>query len=403
MASLVKGSCRGFAVTEGLTPPLKGEIPMSEKAALLLSLREDAALQWEVLFTPILNWELAACAAAGVSASVVTEETSDAQIRDFLGDARDVLILDGAFPLLDGAVIGDALRQHRGEHNVLTEIGGRDAVWLQSSALPGGGVEGMQKALASRKERARFSPADPDVCLRVRTRLDLLKATQKANGREIARLLEAGVEFLGTDGVLIGPDCRVGRGTRILPGTILRQGTQVGEDCILGPNSLLSACTVGDRAVVNASQGYEAEIGPDVTVGPFCHLRPGTKLLAGVHIGDFVEVKNSVVGEGTHISHLTYVGDSDVGRGVNFGCGVATANYNGVTKSRCRIGDGAFIGCNTNLVAPVSVGENGYTAAGSTITEDVPAESLAIARARQVNKAGYNRKLRPGTGPTGSP
>jgi len=368
---------------------------MSKTAALLLSSGEDAALQWEVLFTPILCWEMAACAAAGIRAEAVTEETSEARIRDLLGDAREVLVLDGALPLLDGASLEDALRQHREAHSVLTEIGGRDAVWIQSGALPKGGAGDIRKGLASLKERARFSPADPDVCLRVRSRAELLEASQKANRREIARLLEAGVELLSTDGVLIGPDCRVGRGTRILPGTILRQGTQVGEGCVLGPNSLLAACTVGDRAVFNASQGYEAQIGPDVTVGPFCHLRPGTKLSAGVHIGDFVEVKNSAIGEGTHISHLTYVGDSDVGKQVNFGCGVATANYNGVTKARCHIGDGAFIGCNTNLVAPVTVGENGYTAAGSTITRDVPPESLAVARARQVNKEGYNRKLRP--------
>ena len=119
---------------------------------------------------------------------------------------------------------------------------------------------------------------------------------------------------------------------------------------------------------------------------PFAHIRPDSRVCENVHIGDFVEIKNSTVGKGTSVSHLTYVGDSDVGKYCNFGCGVVTVNYDGAAKHRNTIGDYAFIGCNTNLVAPVSVGDGAYTAAGSTITDDVPAGALGIARARQVNK-----------------
>ena len=148
----------------------------------------------------------------------------------------------------------------------------------------------------------------------------------------------------------------------------------------------LENVTVGEGVRFNASQGYDSAIGDGASIGPFVHIRPGSRIGPKVHIGDFVEVKNSTVGEGTSVSHLTYVGDSDVGKYCNFGCGVVTVNYDGAAKHRNTIGDYAFIGCNTNLVAPVSVGDGAYTAAGSTITDDVPAGALGIARARQVNK-----------------
>ena len=133
-------------------------------------------------------------------------------------------------------------------------------------------------------------------------------------------------------------------------------------------------------------------MGDETTVGPFAYIRPHCRIGSGVKVGDFVELKNSTVGNDTKISHLTYVGDSDVGRHVNFGCGTVTVNYDGHTKFRTVIGDDAFIGCNTNLVAPVQVGSGAYTAAGSTITDDVPADSLAIARSSQVNKRQWAAK-----------
>ena len=200
-----------------------------------------------------------------------------------------------------------------------------------------------------------------------------------------------GVEFFTSHGVVIDPSVKIGKGTQILPGTILRGNTTIGENCVIGPNSMLTDCTVGNGVVFNASQASESVVEDDAKIGPFTQLRPNSHICKKVKIGDFVEVKNSTIGEGTSISHLTYVGDSDVGRHVNFGCGVVTVNYDGTNKNRTTIGDYAFIGCNTNLVAPVKVGENAFTAAGSTITEDVPAENLAIARARQVNKSGWER------------
>ncbi|MEG1011698.1 MAG: UDP-N-acetylglucosamine diphosphorylase [Ruthenibacterium sp.] len=210
------------------------------------------------------------------------------------------------------------------------------------------------------------------------------------------RHLAAGVIFLSPDGILIDDSVVIAPGATILPGTILRGKTVIGAGSVIGPNSLLQDACVGENVSFNASQGYACTIQSGAAIGPFSHIRPDSVIGENVHLGDFVEIKNSTIGAGTSVSHLTYVGDSDVGAGCNFGCGVAVANYDGAGKNRCVIGDYAFIGCNTNLVAPVHIGAGAYTAAGSTIVSDVPASALGIARARQSNKEGWaEQKLAP--------
>lgn len=219
--------------------------------------------------------------------------------------------------------------------------------------------------------------------------------THFRNKKILSKLKRNGVSIPCSDAVLIAENTHIGAGTVILPGCIIKEGCSIGKDCVIGPNTVLYKTTVGNNSVLNAVQAEEAEIKDGVTAGPFVHIRPDSVLGDKVHCGNFVEVKNSVVGKNTHISHLTYVGDSDVGRDVNFGCGVVTVNFNGKTKNRCKICDEAFIGCNTNLVAPVKVGERAYTAAGSTITADVPADALAVARERQINKENWVIKKDP--------
>lgn len=201
-----------------------------------------------------------------------------------------------------------------------------------------------------------------------------------------ARLRAMGVRLVDGERVYADPTVTVGEGTVLLPGVILRGETTVGRDCEIGPDAMITDCALGDRVTVNASQLNESIVDSGAKIGPFAYVRPHCRVGKDVKVGDFVELKNSVIGDGTKISHLTYVGDSDVGGGVNFGCGTVTVNYDGTTKFRTTIGDGAFIGCNTNLVAPVKVGAGAYTAAGSTITDDVPDDSLAIARSVQVVK-----------------
>lgn len=233
---------------------------------------------------------------------------------------------------------------------------------------------------------------DPSIILGANSRFDLLELNEYIRQNTIRRHMENGVNFIATDGVIIAPDAVIGVDTDIYPGSIIKNNVQIGEGCTIGPNTVIADSVIGDHVKLNQVQCYQSKVDDFADIGPFVHIRPNSTICHHVHIGDFVEVKNSTIGAGTGISHLTYVGDSDVGKNVNFGCGVVTVNYDGVRKNRCTIGDGAFIGCNTNLVAPVTIGDNGYTAAGSTITADVPENALGIARARQELKADFSVK-----------
>jgi bifunctional UDP-N-acetylglucosamine pyrophosphorylase/glucosamine-1-phosphate N-acetyltransferase len=168
----------------------------------------------------------------------------------------------------------------------------------------------------------------------------------------------------------------------------------IGEGCTLGPNTEIMDSTVNDEVTIRQSVVQEAFIDSYATVGPFAYLRPGAKLGQHVKVGDFVEIKNAVLGEGSKVSHLSYVGDATVGKNVNFGCGAITVNYDGFNKNLTEIGDEAFVGSNVNLIAPVKIGKGAYVVAGSTITHAVDDGDLAIARERQVNKPGYADKIR---------
>ena len=205
----------------------------------------------------------------------------------------------------------------------------------------------------------------------------------------INNLLGLGVAIPCPDGVIIEENVKIGKGTLILPNTIITGETQIGKDCGIGPDSYICDTVIRDNTKLNNTQSFNSKIGTGVTAGPFVHIRPNCKIADNVHIGNFVEVKNSSIDEGSKLPHLLYVGDSDVGKDVNFGCGCVTVNYDGKNKSRTTVKDGAFIGCNTNLVAPVTVGKNAFTAAGSTITEDVPDNALAVARSKQTIKENW--------------
>lgn len=208
----------------------------------------------------------------------------------------------------------------------------------------------------------------------------------------IRRHMANGVSFESLDGIFIGPDVAIGADSTVLSGCRLFGRTRIGSGCVVGPNSTMYDVCLGDGSTFQYAYGVEARVGAHTAIGPYVQLRPNSVLGDHMRVGNFVEVKNSTLGDGTKVSHLTYVGDSDVGENVNFGCGTVTVNYDGKGKYRTTIGDHVFIGCNTNLVAPVKVADHAYTAAGSTITDDVEAYDLAIARARQVNKASWVRK-----------
>lgn len=231
-----------------------------------------------------------------------------------------------------------------------------------------------------------------DETVGINSRQQLAAAERILRQRKILELMNSGVTITDPHSTFIDVDVEIGQDTIVKPNTYLEGATKIGSNCEIGPGVRFVNMVVGDNVNIQFSYCHDAEIDNDVTIGPYVHIRPGSRINDKVKIGNFVEVKNSNIGKGTKLPHLQYIGDSDVGENVNIGCGTVTCNYDGKNKHRTKIGDNAFIGCNTNLVAPVTVGSGAYIAAGSTITKEVPKDSLAIARARQTNIFDWNDK-----------
>ena len=226
---------------------------------------------------------------------------------------------------------------------------------------------------------------DYEETLGVNSRMHLAQAEKILRRRKNLELMESGVTLMDPESTFVDADVVVGRDTVIYPFTWLEGKTAVGEACTLGPSSRFTDTKIGNGVTAHFVYAHECEIESGATMGPFVHIRPDSHISKDVKIGNFVEVKNSNIGEGSKLPHLQYIGDCDMGAGVNMGCGTITVNYDGKQKFRTKIGNNAFVGCNSNLVAPVAVGDGAYVAAGSTITKDVPADELAVARARQKN------------------
>jgi bifunctional UDP-N-acetylglucosamine pyrophosphorylase/glucosamine-1-phosphate N-acetyltransferase len=233
-----------------------------------------------------------------------------------------------------------------------------------------------------------------DQVIGVNDRVELAAAAAVLRRRLLERLMLAGVTITDPATTYVDVDVEVGQDTVLAPMTFLEAGTRVGARCRLGPNVRLVGCTVGDDAAVSQAVAVQAVIGDRASVGPFASLRPGSDLGEASKAGTFVEIKNSVVGPGSKVPHLSYVGDADIGAGANVGAGTVFVNYDGVSKHRTVVGDGAFIGSDTMLVAPVTVGSGAQTAAGSTITKDVPPDALAIERSDQRTIEGWAARRR---------
>ncbi len=358
------------------------------------------------------------------------------------GGFEDVAVLYGDAPFVLSEDIGRAYKQHKTQHNAVTVFSARlrnpmgygrivrgangvkaiveqkDAdvdtleieevnagvYWFEAAFLLEF-LEGMTssnaqgeyyltdcvEAAVSSGRRVDAYAANPDTVLGANDRKTLSYLNQVAQKRIVERLLEEGVDIPFPDQVVVGAQVQIGPDTRLLPGTILMGETMVGADCEIGPHTTIRNSSVGDGSTITSSQLEDSVVGAKATIGPMARLRPGCHLGDNVKIGNFVELKNSTIGDGTSVSHLTYVGDTDTGSWCNFGCGVVTVNYNGNQKNRTTIGDGAFIGCNTNLIAPVTLGDRVYCAAGTTVTDDVPTDALVIGRARQTIKENWNK------------
>lgn len=227
----------------------------------------------------------------------------------------------------------------------------------------------------------------------INSKVQLFEATKSMQNAINTKLMTNGVIIVDSNNTYIGKDVVIGQDTIILPNTQIYGNTVIGEDCVIGANSTLVNMTVGNNTTIEQSVCKDSVIGDDTNVGPFAYLRPNSDVGNSVKVGDFVELKNAKLGDGTKVSHLTYVGDTEVGRNTNIGCGVITVNYDGVNKHKTIIGDNVFVGSNSNLVAPINIESNSKVAAGTTVTKDVPEKSLAIGRVRQDNKLNYLDKF----------
>ena len=218
---------------------------------------------------------------------------------------------------------------------------------------------------------------------------EVIDKNEENRKRILAEFIMSGVQIPCTDGVIISEEAEIEASAVILSNTQICGKTKISANAVIGPNSIVEDCIIGENVKINSSHCYQSEIKNGAEIGPFVRIRPECTVGENARIGNFVELKNAVVKKGAKISHLSYIGDSEVGEEVNVGCGCATVNFDGRNKHRTVIEDGAFIGCGVNLVAPVKVGKDAFVAAGSTVTEDVPENALAIARAKQVNKSGW--------------
>ncbi|MDO5431990.1 bifunctional UDP-N-acetylglucosamine diphosphorylase/glucosamine-1-phosphate N-acetyltransferase GlmU [Eubacterium sp.] len=249
-------------------------------------------------------------------------------------------------------------------------------------------LRGMGKKVGS------YPTPDVDDIAAVNSKVQLAEIGKIMRRRINTSLMEAGAIIIDPENTYLSAETKIGKDTTIYPGVITEGRVIIGENCVIGHNSRIVNSTIADGVDIQISTVLDSFVDENTHVGPYAYLRPNSHIGKNVKVGDFVEVKNAVMKDGAKASHLTYIGDAEVGKNVNLGCGTVFVNYDGTNKYRTVVEDNCFIGCNSNLVSPVTVKEGSYVAAGSTITDDVPEDTLAVARARQVNKEGYALQMK---------
>ncbi len=331
----------------------------------------------------------------------LSDTGASAKIKAFLETTENVIVLFGDMPLITAKTLKDAMAEHLGKNNDVTVLGkGSDAdinnyilkaeKLLTFTDISGAAVTEKIKDITKNSANSGvYNVDDADELMRINDRIELATATKILQRRINTKLMLEGVTIIDPDNTFICNDAVIGIDTVIYPGTVIEGKTVIGKNVYIGPNCRLINATIGDGTDVNISTIVESSVGSNTHVGPYAYIRPGCNIGSGCKVGDFVELKKAQIGDGTKLSHLTYVGDAEVGCNVNFGCGTVVVNYDGKNKYKTVIKDNAFIGCNSNLVSPVTVNEGAYIAAGSTITDEVPKNTLAIARARQVIKENW--------------
>jgi len=338
---------------------------------------------------------LRAHGASGAQACLATMELDDPT-----GYGRIVRAADGSIArVVETKVAGDATEDELAIREVNAGVYAFDGAALRDAlaTLAPDNAQGelyLPSALAPLERVVAHPLADPELLLGVNDRVELAHVRALAQARIHARHMRAGVTIVDPASTLIDAGVRIGADTVVEPSSFLRGTTEIGEGCTIGPLTTIIDTRIGDDVTVPHSYLTQCEVRAGATIGPFAYLRPGTLLRERAKAGTFVEITNSDIGEGSKVPHLSYLGDADVGPGTNIGAANVTANYDGVDKHRTTIGARVHTSVDTTFVAPVSVGDDAYTAANSAITEDVPPGALAIARPRQTNIEGYAKRKR---------
>jgi bifunctional UDP-N-acetylglucosamine pyrophosphorylase/glucosamine-1-phosphate N-acetyltransferase len=381
-----KGSGHAAAVALAAVPDLEGPV---------LLVNGDAPLLRAATVTALVE----AHRAAGSVLTVLTAEVGDPTglgriVRDDDGTVREIVeerdATDSERAIREinaGVYVGDAGALRR----ALARIGADNDQGEQYV------TDVLALLVAEGAPVGGFRAEDADDVLGCNDQRELAARRRMLNDRVLDDLMRAGVTVVDPLTTWVDVTASVAADAVLAPGTQLLGTTSVAAGAVVGPDSTLVDTEVGERASVVRAHCVEAVVGPEVSVGPFAYLRPGTRLAAGAKVGTFVETKNAVVGEGSKVPHLTYVGDATIGEGTNIGAATVFVNYDGVAKHHTTIGDHARTGADNMFVAPVTVGDGAYTAAGSVITSDVPPGAMAVARARQRNVGGWVRRRRPGT------
>lgn len=356
----------------------------------------------KINFKPMLEYPLQVAKALTEEKIVVV--TSDEKIKEYMNEraiVKDsfseetgtVIAIKGNLPLLTEQTVAQALSFHVENKNDATVVTAPEEDEISICIFESDKVKSISsdfsEILSKNIRSGALIEENKTNLFAVSDTVDIAIADKILRERVAFSLMLEGVTIINPENTYIESGVLVGEDTIIYPGTVIEGNSKIGSGCMLYPNCAIKNCIIGDRVEIKSSTLVDSSVGSDTTVGPYAYIRPGSEIGNKAKIGDFVEVKKSKIGDGTKISHLTYVGDAVVGKNVNFGCGTVTVNYDGKNKSLTEIGDNAFIGCNTNLVAPVKVGNDAFIAAGSTITDEIKDGEFAIARSRQTNKKGW--------------
>ena len=354
-----------------------------------LALGDAGAYQREILSCTVFEHLSLAVSAAGGRLLMAADESAGDRTTfdDFwarVGDGQVLLLLAPA-----AGLSGDTFKRLVSQTEPACLMAGRMplAVFGQADALQKSDLSKLPGDLA----QVQASPTEGMIA---ETAESAYVVQEQIRRRINMEWMQKGVMLVDPNTTHISPKARLESGCTVLPGCMIHGDSTVAAGAVIGPNTWLKSAHIGENVTVNVSQIIESTVGKNTTVGPFAYIRPGCVIGEKARIGDFVELKNSTIGDGTKVSHLTYLGDSDFGKGINVGCGVVTVNYDGKKKYRTTVEDNAFIGCNVNLVSPVTVRKGAYLAAGGTITEEVPEDALVVARARAVVKPLWAKKRR---------